>query len=272
MESNYKKNNLALIIGFLSIFVIALLTFIRPALKKDKTVEKQITSETNENDNNKMISSDELFNMMNNQSNIYIIDIRSQQEFNKEHIIDSKNIVAQELPAAIPSLNKDKLYILVSNSFSKTDIEYLNEIFSKNNIENYFYLSDGFIGWKNKYQLIISEGDPSSFVDQSKVSYISVDELKKELENDESKLLIIDLRKNSSYKGGHIKNSLNIYLEDIENQYEKITPGKKIILYDKDGLWSFKGAVRLNDLGIYNVFSLTGGLDEWMKKGYETIK
>ena len=272
MESKAKKNNMALMVGFFLILVVAALTFIKPTLKQEKTVEKNISQSSSETDNGIGIDSEALFNMLKDKTNISIIDIRSDQEYKKEHILDSKNIAATNLAEALPSFSKDIIYVIVSNSYSQQDIDYLKKIFSESGINNYHYLMGGFSDWKNKYQLTISDGDPKSFIDQSKVTYISADDLKKQMDSKENNLLIIDLRKSSSYSDGHIRNSINIYLDDIENQYKKITPGKKIILYDKDGLWAFKGAVRLNDLGVYNVSALTGGLDEWKKKGYETIK
>jgi len=58
----------------------------------------------------------------------------------------------------------------------------------------------------------------------------------------------------------------------LESERNKIPVGKKIILYDKDGLWAFQGAVRLFDMGFFNVFCLSDGLDSWQQKKYPLAK
>jgi rhodanese-related sulfurtransferase len=144
-------------------------------------------------------------------------------------------------------------------------------VLPKNGINNVYYLAGGFSGWKNQEMTTISGGDPFSITDQAKVSYINSDELKKEIENN-GNLYIIDLRKSDAFAEGHIKNATNIYLGDLEARQKEIPLGRKIVLVDNDGLWAFKGAVLLFDMNVFNVFSLSDGLDSWKEKNYEVVK
>jgi len=85
-------------------------------------------------------------------------------------------------------------------------------------------------------------------------------------------LYILDVRKNATFSEGHIKNAANIFLDDLETKYRDIPMGKEIVVYDNDGLWAFKAAVRLFDLGVFDVHALSDGLDRWKQKGYEIVK
>ena len=267
-----KKNNLALAVGFFLIILVSLVTFSRPTFrKKTPTMPEAVPTETNAS-SARGIESNELSKKIMTESDLTIIDIRSEGNFNKEHIVNSKNISASGLANALPSLDKERTYVIVSDMLSIQDTAYLEKIFRENGFQNYFYLIGGFSAWKSKYNPTLSEGNPASFVDQSKVSYITAEELKKLLDSNSNNVFIIDLRKSGQFGIGHIKNAVNIFLDDLENQTDKIVHGKKIILYDNDGLWAFKGAVRLYDLGIFNVFALSDGLDAWKKKGFEIVK
>lgn len=265
------KNILVLAIGFFLIVFVALATFIRPVFNEKKSVTTDVVKPEATVEKARGIESDELSKKMITQTDLTIIDIRSGSDFNKEHIINSKNIAASALADVLPSLDKEKTYVVVSDVLSEQDISYMGKIFQDNGFKNYFYLIGGFPAWKNKYNPTLSAGNPESFVDQSKVTYIKVDELKQLLDSN-SDVFIVDLRKSGQFGTGHIKNAVNIFLDDLETQTDKIVPGKKIILYDNDGLWAFKGAVRLYDLGIFNVVALSEGLDVWKKRGFEIVK
>ena len=273
MENKLTKNKniLALAIGFFLIVFVALATFIRPSFKEKKPIAPDVSQPEASVGKARGIESDELSKKMITQTDLTIIDIRGESDFNKEHIINSKNITASALADALPSLDKEKIYVVVSDILSAQDISYMEKIFQDNEFEKYFYLIGGFPAWKNKYNPTLSAGNPESFVDQSKVTYIKADELKQLLDSN-SNVFIVDLRKSGQFSASHIKNAVNIFLDDLETQTDKIVPGKKIILYDNDGLWAFKGAVRLYDLGIFNVFALSDGLDAWKKKGFEIVK
>jgi rhodanese-related sulfurtransferase len=58
----------------------------------------------------------------------------------------------------------------------------------------------------------------------------------------------------------------------LEKRKKDIPIGKKIVLYDNDGLGAFKAGVRLFDMGFFNTFTLSDGLDAWKKKNYELVK
>lgn len=77
----------------------------------------------------------------------------------------------------------------------------------------------------------------------------------------ENGAIIIDVRTADEYNEGHIANSINIPVDNInEITYEKDT---KIIVYCASGVRSANAAKALVDAGYTNVYNLDGGLINW---------
>lgn len=268
-----KHNNItAVIIGFFLIVIIAVITFYHPQSNKsaqDNAPSTVPESDSSQKPSNKL-ESEELMGKIKSKQAIIIIDTRAREAFQQEHILDSKNIPFADIEKSLPDLEKNKTYVIMDDG-SAIGSSLADGIFPGNGIEDVFYLDGGFPAWKKANEPTISSGDPSSFADQSKVNYVKSDQLK-DLLSTEGNLAIIDLRSSSHYKESHLPGAINIFIDDLESKRGKIPVGKKIILYDKDGLWAFQGAVRLFDMGFFNVFCLSDGLDSWQQKKYPLAK
>ena len=78
------------------------------------------------------------------------------------------------------------------------------------------------------------------------------------IEND---AIIIDVRTIDEYNTGHIKDSVNIPVDNISSiNYDK---EKTIIVYCATGIRSANAAKALIDAGYTNVYNLDGGLINW---------
>lgn len=271
MPENNQNNNKAILIGLILIALIAILTFSRPYLRS-KPDGKSLTDPAKEAAQKQPhgISGADLHKKINDGEKLAVVDIRDPDSFKSEHIVDSKNISIEKLETLIASLDKRATYVFVEASGDKQSSGLVNQFFIPQGFENAKYLSGGFSQWKQEFRPTVSDGDPTVFTDQSKVSYLNSDELNKMIET-ENNLYIIDVRKASGFADGHIKNSANIFLDDLESKRKEIPMGKKIVVYDKDGLWAMKAAVRLFDMGIF-VYALSDGLDGWKTKGFELVK
>jgi len=272
MHDKKNKNITAVIIGFFLIIIIAVITFYHPQSNKsaqNNAVAPALkpASPLKPSD---QLTSDDLMDKIKSKQALIIIDTRDADAFRQEHILDSKNIPYADIAKSLPALEKNKTYVIVDDG-SAVGSSLANGIFSENGIKDVFYLDGGFPAWKNANEPAISSGDPNSFTDQSKVNYIKSDQLK-DLLTTEGNLAIIDLRSSDHFKENHLPGAINIFIDDLESERGKIPVGKKIILYDKDGLWAFQGAVRLFDMGFFNVFCLSDGLDAWQQKKYPLTK
>ena len=218
------------------------------------------------------ISSANLLKKINSEENFEILDIRDQDSFLLEHIIDSQNITPEDLIKNLGSLDKNKQYYLVDN-LGLTSIEQeLMDIFLQSGFQKIGYLEGGIYNWTTELNPVIEFGNPKSLSNQSKVNYITSDELKKLITEEEKTLLIIDVRSGKDFAAGHLKNAINIPLDSLESRRKEVSSYKRMILYDDTGLLAFQGAVRLFDMAVLNVFALSDGLNSWKQKGFEVVK
>lgn len=273
MEKKEKINILVISIGVLLIFLIGLFVVLKPFIgKKNNATSESISDPEYISDlkKAKKITSEDLRKKILTEKNTAIIDIRDEFSFAQEHIPDSVNIPYPNVQDSLVSLDKTKTYVLIDDGSSFQAASLAGGPFTKNDFLNVFYLSGGFPAWKNKINLIISNGDPNSFVDQSKVTYINSDDLKKIIET-ENNFYVLDVREKNQFNSGHIKNATNIFLDDLEKRRAEIPHGKKILVYDDTTLMAFQAGVRLFDLGFFNVKVLSDGLTTWKEKGYEIV-
>jgi rhodanese-related sulfurtransferase len=269
--SNLDKNEKALYTGILLVLVVIIIFFFRSHFIGRNSSEKNELEYQNSDNPKKLppISNEDLSKMILQNKPVVILDIRDQENFKAEHIIGSRNVVNEELSQMLNSADKNKKYIIIDYAGENSTVKLPDNL---KDSENIFILSGGFAAWKSSQNRTISRGDPTSFSDQSKVSYIKNDDLKKNIEENTSSLFIIDVQDKTSYSNGHIKGAVNIFLDDIEKRRKEIPLGKKVVVYGKDGLGGFQAAARLFDLGIMNVFVLPDGLDAWKEKGFEVVK
>lgn len=271
IKNEFNKNSKVVAIGVVLILAVSSITVAKHFFRAEKdsaTVGDILESQSVSG--SKSIANKELLDKIKEDKALIVVDLRDPTNFKREHILNSKNVLLEEIKKVADGWDKNKNYVFIGYQ----DLPQVSLIASQT-LENLgfkqvTYLVEGFEGWKNEFNPTISEGDPTSLSDQSKVNYINSDELKKAMEGE--KLYIIDLRKSESFKEGHLKDAVNLFLDDLESNYRTIPLGKKVILYDKDGLWAFKGAVRLFDIGVLNVFALSDGLDTWKQKGFEVVR
>ena len=272
MPKQIENNNKAILIGITLIALVAAITFFRAcAGPKKSDVLSDPSAPIQDKEPANGISAEELQKEINERNNLTIIDIRSANSFKAEHIRDSKNLSFEEIKNSFDSLDKRASYVFIGEAGNGQAENLVNQIFVAQGFENAKYLVGGFSEWQENLYPAIGDGDPTSVTDQSKVSYINCDELKKMLET-EANLYVVDVRSAHNFSEGHIKDATNIFLDDLESKRKEIPLGKKIVVYDKDGLWAMKAAARLFDMGVFNVKALSEGLDTWKIKGFEVVK
>lgn len=274
MQGEKNKNFQAIIIGFALIIAIVVLMLYKFDREKKISYQKntlEIEKALDLTKSARSIGVADLLTKINQQEKIVIIDIRTTDEFKKEHLLSSINIPQDVFEESLPDLKKESLYVLVDNTNTLEVLNLVGATLPKNGFKNAFYLDGGFNKWQGNFYPTISEGDPNSLSDQAKVTYITSDKLKETIAQ-EKNLFIIDVRGKNAFDVEHIPTATNIYVDDIENKINDIPLGKKIIVYDDDTLLAFRAAVRLFDLGKINVLTLSDGFGKWKEKKYPTEK
>ena len=102
----------------------------------------------------------------------------------------------------------------------------------------------------------------------ARIEKISVDEVYKISENIDKyqEYVIIDVRTEDEYNGGHIKNAINIPVANISEI--EVSKDKKIIVYCRSGSRSTTAAGELQKLGYKSIYNMGGVLD-W---NYDLVK
>jgi rhodanese-related sulfurtransferase len=80
------------------------------------------------------------------------------------------------------------------------------------------------------------------------------------------KVQLVDVRTPNEYKGGHIKNAVNIDFFNHSNfilSFSKLDKEQPVYLYCRSGNRSQKAARKLDSLGFKKIFDLKGGYMSW---------
>ena len=104
---------------------------------------------------------------------------------------------------------------------------------------------------------------------------MDVVQLKQKLDQQQD-VLVLDVRKAEDYVGaqGHIANSKNIPVEDLDNRLDEITVyvERPIAIVCRTDRRSAKAAQLLTRKGFSNVHVVKGGMTDWNHEGYEIIQ
>lgn len=190
-----------------------------------------------------------------NKESLVLLDIRSREAYDAEHIPGSQWINASALGNF--SADPEKAVVVIASAAEPSSLEVGQNMLSGKNFP-FFFLRGGFEAWKLEGQQTLSRGDPESFVDQSKVTYMSPEELKALLQSGARNLVLLDVQSEENFRKSHLQGAINIPLTQLEVRKEEIPVAKEIIVYGENELASFQGGVRLSDLRFFAVRTLTG--------------
>jgi rhodanese-related sulfurtransferase len=86
--------------------------------------------------------------MHNDRLNLVMVDVRSETDFNRFHILDAENVPLADLPAAIPEMQTNPantVYVLMSNDESTATDAWMTMV--AESVPNVYILSGGVNGW-----------------------------------------------------------------------------------------------------------------------------
>ena len=202
------------------------------------------------------VSAQETYAAINNRQ-IQLIDIRSSEEFEFEHIESSINLPVKEDFSLTNQqlLNKNKPVIIIAenNETAQKAVQNLNA-------EGYQaeYLENGIDSFLTAGYGLITYGNIESSSDRSKVIFISAQDLFERSSKGEN-FIFLDVRKKEDFSKKHIEGSINLPLELLEKNKQKIPLGK-IVIIDENPVRSFQAAVRLYDMNMAGNYCLQESL------------
>jgi molybdopterin/thiamine biosynthesis adenylyltransferase/rhodanese-related sulfurtransferase len=107
---------------------------------------------------------------------------------------------------------------------------------------------------------------------KNKINEITTYELNNKLINKDN-VFIIDVREKNELIEGYINKSINIPLDDLEEQIQHISINEdyQIITYCSKGIRSITARQIIENKGYKNVFTMSGGFNKWKNEGFEFI-
>ena len=190
-----------------------------------------------------------------------IVDVRNDVSYKKGHIINSLHISALDI-----NRSGGNIILVTENGNESTLLSLYNSLNEKNNQVR--ILTGGFNSWKSSVGTTVSFGDPSSFVDQSKIKLVEPRDVNEAYINHPESILIIDTRQKEEFTKGHVPGAINIPVSDLEKRNREVSMRKKIYVYGTEKFSSFTAGVMFYDLGFFNVETINGGFTAWEEYGY----
>ncbi len=84
--------------------------------------------------------------------------------------------------------------------------------------------------------------------------------------------IVLDVRTGEEYARSHIKNSVLIPVMILTEKMHEIQMGQSILVYCHNGNRSKVACELLISRGHKYVFNMLGGIETWIKKGYEVVE
>lgn len=276
MSTSVKKNEqTAIIIGFFLILLVIVITLFRSNLfsESDEKVNQDDQSIQAEFSlGYKTITVADLQKkilLAPEDSKISLIDIRPFESYAKEHIVDSINIATSDFPIN-ERVDAHNMLVIIGENADDSNIKEIIDELKKENFENFFVLAGGMEVWNQNGGVTVTYGDPTSFLDQSKVSYVKPEELNDALKKN-APMFILDIRSNDDYAKGHISGAKNIPADDLEKRRSEVSE-KKVVVVGSSELQEFQASVKMNDMLLVSPFVLKGAMLQWEKNGFPLIK
>lgn len=196
-----------------------------------------------------------LLKKMQNGDALMLVDMRDEASFQGEHIARSLSLPISMLGTLSPA--QDEALVIIVPENDPAVFETAKNIMSQKSFP-YFFLEGGLKGWRDASAPLVSLGDPDSFVDQSKVTFVTLEIYKQAGGQNNSAITLIDVQSEADFKARHLKGALNIPLSQLEKRVGEIPAGRQIAVYGKDDTESFQAGVRLFDLGIFSARTFIG--------------
>ncbi|QQS60902.1 MAG: rhodanese-like domain-containing protein [Candidatus Moraniibacteriota bacterium] len=262
-----QKNNEAyvLLVGVILIAITLIFSFGIPRFSQEKITDPKGEEPVYSLKDIEFISLKEA-NMLLGSGNLEALDLRSESDFYREHLINSINLTQNEITKYIETLRSKnetkKVILLVTYAEKSESLSVITKYFTTAlpGIK-VFSLSGGFEAWKNASYPTLRAGDPTNPIDQTKVEYIKSSEILTFITS-KTNILTIDVRNPSDYTKDHLDITKNIPLQKLEIEKDSLSRGQTIVVFGSNALESFQAGVRLFDMGFFQVYTLDGGYDD----------
>ncbi len=185
------------------------------------------------------------------------VDTMSYIECMDHRIPGSICLALEEFDKSAPSFLKDKKRTTVFYCESK-NCKRAEEVYQKASsmgYEDIYILKGGLPEWKNAGY----EVETIKRIKRVPVVSIKINQLEK-MKAEKKNLLILDVRRETMFKEGHIEGAMNIPMYTLHKSFHAIPKNRPILVVDEDGRRSFIACSFLINNGFKDVQRLFGGM------------
>ncbi len=190
-----------------------------------------------------------------------VLDARSPAEYGEGHIPGAVNVWIESNPfaARVAMMTPpDSRFILVATGPS--DLTRAVQGLGRAGMDDIAgYLQRGMTDWK-------SEGLPEARVQQITVHDLAT------MREEQPELVVLDVREASEWDDGHIAGAINIPMSQAVERMKEIPADRLKAVLCAGGLRSSSVISALLRSGISGWYNVAGGMREWSKAGYPTVK
>ncbi len=200
------------------------------------------------------------------------VDIRTQQEFDADHIKDSIHI--ENFNPTDYTFIENIVLIHTQGNTPQSDEKLLKLIASMPDQYVTTVLDGGLLAWKAAGIATIAAPDPDNPLDTLKMRATEPRDLSAimqgEKENQKISYAILDIRTRLNFEKEHIPEAIHIPLVELESRRKELPADKTIYLYGSNNLQGFNASVLLYQLGRIDTYTINGGFPAWKEFGYPT--
>ena len=221
-----------------------------------------------------LISIEEVFEIIKNNEDYIILDVRTQEEYGEGHIGSVVLISVDELEGRLDELPEDKPIIVYCKAGVRSNTA--ASILIENGFTQVYDMSGGILEWIDKgYPVIVTGSNETAdnSYNNSDVISVSVDDSYEFYKSGD--YIFIDVRSQGEYDSGHIKGAIHIPVLEIELRLNDLLKDKAIVVYCNGSGCERSGraAIILVSNGFDQVYDMAGlGVIEWEQKGYPMEK
>ena len=82
-----------------------------------------------------------------------------------------------------------------------------------------------------------------------------------------SKVSIVDVRKSDEFSAGHLRDSKNIPIDDLDKRVGEFDKSHPVLVVCQSGVRASRAAAEFRRVGFSEVYILDGGITEWRSQG-----
>jgi rhodanese-related sulfurtransferase len=217
----------------------------------------------------KVISTDQLKDMLDKKKNFVLIDARTKEEYQEAHIPGAISIPEKNFEDSGALLPTDKNHQLVfyCNGVKCGKSKKAAKKAEAMGYTNILIYGEGFPIWEEKGLKITAGPDYAKKIETKKLTPADIKKLIEAKAND---YVLVDVRDEAEFKEGHIPTAINIPVETFASRSEILPKEKKIIVYCNTGGRSYNAYRKLMKLTYLTIYQTL--FSEWKEAAFSIEK